>query len=515
MKKFTTLLLAILMVLPAMAVNLKGSEVLYLNPGTWNVDGARFAMYLCNGTSAAVWIDMTKVDGKDIYTATVPSGDYQNVIFGRMNPGTTDNNFNSGVLWNKTADLTYDGTKNCYTVTGWGESDGNWSVYGVSLTYTVTVPEGTELCYIAGEMNGWSFTKMTKVDATNFTIELEGVTESTKYKYAAGPAWAYVEKDENGNEIGDRTWSENDVVAKWASVLTVPELTYTEGENVAFFFNIDGWENVYAHVWIEDGNSTAWPGVACEKEVDTNIWKWTGTDDWATTAPEKIIFNNNNGVQTGNLSFVNGGIYLGNGDLVGEAKMLYPENITYSTSYLLKVTNEWKAEGVYAAWFENKNMTENNAILVQGFAGEVAGVEDVILFYLHENHVKEILEQDINFTHVTFMCLGSEYEFDNYLAKPTNAVYSVETQYPGDDYYFALTGNEAGEWTAIPSAVNRVELANGIGYAYGVVSAEGAIEVYNVNGAVVARGNDNVDLRGLGRGVYIIRNGNQVRKVVR
>ena len=194
----------------------------------------------------------------------------------------------------------------------------------------------------------------------------------------------------------------------------------------------------------------------------------------------------------------------------------YAANITYSTSYLLKVTNEWKAEGVkYAAWFENKNMTENNAILVQGVAGEVAGVEDVILFYLHENHVKEILEQDINFTHVTFMCLGSEYEFDNYLAKPTNAVYSVETHYPGDDYYFELTDNEAGTWNAIPSAVNRVELADGIGYAYGVVSAEGAIEVYNVNGAVVARGNDNVDLRGLGSGVYIIRNGNQVRKVVR
>ena len=65
------------------------------------------------------------------------------------------------------------------------------------------------------------------------------------------------------------------------------------------------------------------------------------------------------------------------------------------------------------------------------------------------------------------------------------------------------------------TALDRVEAANGIGYAYGVVSAEGAIEVYNVNGAVVARGNNNVDLRGLGRGVYIIRTGNQVRKVVR
>ena len=52
-------------------------------------------------------------------------------------------------------------------------------------------------------------------------------------------------------------------------------------------------------------------------------------------------------------------------------------------------------------------------------------------------------------------------------------------------------------------------------YANGVVTAEGAIEVYNVGGAIVARGNDNVDLRALNAGVYIVRNGNQVRKVVR
>ena len=74
----------------------------------------------------------------------------------------------------------------------------------------------------------------------------------------------------------------------------------------------------------------------------------------------------------------------------------------------------------------------------------------------------------------------------------------------------------AGEWVSVVgTGIDRVETANGITYAYGVVSAEGAIEVYNINGAVVARGNDSIDLRGLNGGVYIVRNGNQVRKVVR
>ena len=29
--------------------------------------------------------------------------------------------------WNKTDDLTIPSGKNCYTITGWGGKDGNWS----------------------------------------------------------------------------------------------------------------------------------------------------------------------------------------------------------------------------------------------------------------------------------------------------------------------------------------------------------------------------------------------------
>ena len=125
MKKFTTLLLAILLVLPAMAVNMTGGEILYLTPGTWNVDGARFAMYLCNGSSDAVWIDMTKVDGKDIYTATVPSGDYKNVIFCRMNPASSATDWSN--RWDQTVDLTPNG--NLFTVNNgeWNDANGTWS----------------------------------------------------------------------------------------------------------------------------------------------------------------------------------------------------------------------------------------------------------------------------------------------------------------------------------------------------------------------------------------------------
>ena len=108
------------------------------------------------------------------------------------------------------------------------------------LAYNVTVPAGTKACYICGNMTGWNFTEMTKVDDTHYTITIEGAKKSDGYKYASGAHWDYVEKDASGNEIGDRTYGDgNDVVARWASVydpdaveqeltysVTVPEGTY-------------------------------------------------------------------------------------------------------------------------------------------------------------------------------------------------------------------------------------------------------------------------------------------------
>lgn len=103
-----------------------------------------------------------------------------------------------------------------------------------TATFNVTVPDGTNACYIMGNFTGstWpiaSAVKCTKVDATHYTVTLDeadfkdGVTLATlKYKYlSGGPDWAYVEKDEAGAEIGDRTFTASpqvDVVVKWALV---------------------------------------------------------------------------------------------------------------------------------------------------------------------------------------------------------------------------------------------------------------------------------------------------------
>ena len=51
-----------------------------------------------------------------------------------------------------------------------------------ALVYNVAVPAETKACYIAGEMNDWSFTEMTKVDDTHYTVDIVDAPEVQKYK---------------------------------------------------------------------------------------------------------------------------------------------------------------------------------------------------------------------------------------------------------------------------------------------------------------------------------------------
>ena len=94
------------------------------------------------------------------------------------------------------------------------------------LTYTVTVPAGTENCYLVGAMNGWDEKnpyEMTKQGENVFTTTLEGVATTDEYKYISQKGtWDYEEVG------GNRTWSANDVVTAWKDPLATN--VYLAGE---------------------------------------------------------------------------------------------------------------------------------------------------------------------------------------------------------------------------------------------------------------------------------------------
>lgn len=106
-------------------------KVVYLKPNSnWTQSNARFAAYFFGGSVGEKWVSMTAV-GDGTYEAHLPEGyDYGcNIIFCRMNPATTANNWNN--KWNQTADLkTPTDGKNLYTVKDgtWDKGGGTWSV---------------------------------------------------------------------------------------------------------------------------------------------------------------------------------------------------------------------------------------------------------------------------------------------------------------------------------------------------------------------------------------------------
>lgn len=106
-------------------------KVVYLKPNSnWTQSNARFAAYFWGGTTGEKWVSMTAV-GDGTYEVHLPEGyDYGcNIIFCRMNPSTTANNWNN--KWNQTSDLkTPTDGKNLYTVKAgtWDKGGGTWSV---------------------------------------------------------------------------------------------------------------------------------------------------------------------------------------------------------------------------------------------------------------------------------------------------------------------------------------------------------------------------------------------------
>lgn len=103
-------------------------EYIYLKPNSnWTQANARFAVYTWND-GGEIWVDMTDVDGDGIYEV-LKSDLKANIIFCRMNPGATANNWTN--KWNQTSDLKVpaDGN-NLYTVAAgsWDNGNGTWSV---------------------------------------------------------------------------------------------------------------------------------------------------------------------------------------------------------------------------------------------------------------------------------------------------------------------------------------------------------------------------------------------------
>ena len=109
-------------------VTTEADPYIYLKPNSnWTQDNARFAVYSWNNDNDTTWVNMTDSDNDGIYEV-LKSSLKANLIFCRMNPSTTANNWNN--KWNQTGDLTLPTNgNNLYTIASgaWDKGSGNWS----------------------------------------------------------------------------------------------------------------------------------------------------------------------------------------------------------------------------------------------------------------------------------------------------------------------------------------------------------------------------------------------------
>ena len=256
MKKFYFLFTLLLSVLVANAATIPAGTKLYLTPNSnWKQSNARYAAYFFGNGEA--WVSMTKVAGEtDLYELTSPSKSYTNVIFCRMNPSTTANNWNN--KWNQTADLTYDGTNNHYTVKAntWDKGGGTWSYYGkteelllgVSWTPSETIYPGDNVTITA--------TAVGQPENSSIQITIDGTTTTgTTANWVAGEAGNYTVKvacvDRNSQELGstEQTLKVTAITSEWGIYLDKASTK---------------WTNANLYTW--DANNTTytgtWPGNA-------------------------------------------------------------------------------------------------------------------------------------------------------------------------------------------------------------------------------------------------------------
>lgn len=144
MKQHIRKSLFISIILLAGVSNAWAEGVVYFQPTSdWKKDNARFAAYFFKEGGANTWASMSQSSTNGVYKCDIPNGDYDKIIFCRMNPQNTTNNWDN--KWNQSANIALQINQLCTQNTGvWDSWSGSWS---------------TVQWYIAGDFTNWNNNK--------------------------------------------------------------------------------------------------------------------------------------------------------------------------------------------------------------------------------------------------------------------------------------------------------------------------------------------------------------------
>ncbi len=113
-------------------------KTIYLTPGVWNSDGAKFALYYFRSGGSSGWTDLLTADDCGM-SAEIPQWNGVKVDAVRLKSSAISGNWDD--KWNQTDDITIT-SSNSVVITGWNQSDFTYGTYSIP-TYTISYNKGT------------------------------------------------------------------------------------------------------------------------------------------------------------------------------------------------------------------------------------------------------------------------------------------------------------------------------------------------------------------------------------
>ena len=290
-----------------------------MTPSTdWKANNPRYAAYFFgNGEK---WLGMTDHDGDGTFEVNAPSG-YPNVIFCRMNPSTTANNWDN--KWNQTGDLSVPSTNKRYTVSGWG--GGSWNT-----TYTVPT------YHLPGSWDGDTWKQdenQLTLSGTDYVITKELTAGNYQFKISLNKKWdksfgvsstTYKDKLENVSLSGSSDIGITSLGGKYTfsydsyeNKLSVSGSLYTYDELMTKYYNEGSYvKETTLHVstaamaeirdYFHNSAHVKYRKTTYEPGKLTMVTKATEDADWGTTNSTYQDIKNDNGEVTGIAHLKNG-----------------------------------------------------------------------------------------------------------------------------------------------------------------------------------------------------------------
>lgn len=248
-------------------------KTIYFKPNDgWKASNARFAAYMWEGSSKK-WYDLTDEDGDGTYCFT-STNSWSNIVFARMNPATTENNWDN--KWSQTGDLTVPSYDNpCYTITS-GPDNGNNST-GKWGTYTPIEYVSVNLGAVS--INSSGVTQSNGFTGGSITVGSNTYTAATVLKYEKDSSFSATATAKGNYQF--KGWFDNPDCS--GTALSTDALSATLSENKTYFAKFVEQSNVTITFdstdtkWVSNASAVMWvydtsTGNKYEMSNSNNVW---------------------------------------------------------------------------------------------------------------------------------------------------------------------------------------------------------------------------------------------------